>query len=296
MKKVKIGVEVIDEAAWIFMLRSFANQEHNALDAPLHVILRWVIEQISFGCWQPRFDEKGEAVTIVIGQEAADNTFDDPIHESAGAYGIKRFHAIQIAGLFARARESGVPPDWEGMVEMQRNTAVSNPPSASTAPNQIDAVHPANSWVNTEFFYALQLVEVLRKLHGRMFAFSAPPMRGVLPEPIAQQLAEATRAHFYGLNRSAVAMSRAILEAALRSRIDYDSLNRHQSSSPGKGELQSMIDLASKKGMLTPHEHDRAHKIRKLGNELMHEGLDPSDEKTAFALQAIRVVLQGLCT
>ena len=57
-----------------------------------------------------------------------------------------------------------------------------------------------------------------------------------------------------------------------------------------------MIDLARKRRMFTKMACDQAHDIRKLGNDVMHEGHEPSDVETWHALKKIRSILEELCT
>lgn len=297
MKYVTVGIEVEDDQAWIFQTRSFGRRPTAALESPLHVILQWVIEQLNFGCWEPRFDGNDEAVTLVLGKEAA-NSFDQPVLENAREYARRRHLAVNLAGLFAKAREAGASPEDAPMIDNARYSAVDHEPSPETIQEQIDAVHPANVWMNTEYYYALRFVHLLKKMREKMFVFSAPPIRGVLPEAISRLLAEATRGYLYGLNRSAVALCRTVLEAALQDRIDFEDLRRYQTRFPKKGELECLIDLGQEKHMFTKQAHRQAHEIRKFGNRVMHQGhgSEPNDNETWQTLQKIRFILEEVCT
>ena len=297
MKHVTIGFEMEDDEAWIFQTRSFGRRATYALESSLHLILQWSIEQLSFGCWEPRFDENDEAVTLVLGKEAA-NAFDQPVLEKAREYAGKRHFAVSLAGVFAEAREAGASPEDAPMIDNARCRAIDHEPSPETNPEQIDAVHPANVWINTEYYYALRFIHLLRTMREKMFVFSAPPIRRVLPESISRLLAEATRGYLYGLNRSAIALCRTVLEATLQDRIGFEDLRRYRSRFPEKGELECLIDLGQEKHMFTKQAHRHAHEIRKFGNRVMHQGQgsEPNDNETWQTLQKIRFILEEVCT
>jgi hypothetical protein len=107
-------------------------------------------------------------------------------------------------------------------------------------------------------------------------------------------MGEATRAYLFGLNRSCVSLCRALLEAALHERVDMTQLlqDRLQDRSrPKKGELESLINLGVR--TLGADALEKAHLIRKAGNDAMH-GKEPSDDDAWAVLLDTREILERL--
>ncbi|MCI0630583.1 MAG: DUF4145 domain-containing protein [Phycisphaerales bacterium] len=159
----------------------------------------------------------------------------------------------------------------------------------------------ANARMNTEYYYAVSLIGLLKRIHEKMFVFTAPSILGRLSQATCEALGEATRAFLYGLNRSAVALSRTTLEAALKERIDLADLAKYRSllakvRKKPKGELQALIDLAGQKRLFTNQARRQAHNIRILGNETLHptRGRDPTDDEAWRTLKDVRFVIEEL--
>ncbi len=121
MKKSTFKIEIEGDRAWFCLQRSFGKPP-DAKDSPLHVLLRWIVEQLCFGHWEPRFDENDHGITLLIGKEAT-LEFKEPVEQSAEEYARSRLEAVEIGGLFARCREMGVDPRNAGLVEQVRQRA-----------------------------------------------------------------------------------------------------------------------------------------------------------------------------
>ena len=94
--------------------------------------------------------------TIVLGQGAASAASAAEIAEEIQ----KRSLAVDVAGIFARARERGVEPENEEEYEK--------------------AMRLANEYgkMNTEFHYAYELVDILERISKKTFVFDAPAIVG----------------------------------------------------------------------------------------------------------------------
>ena len=126
-------------------------------DFRLYRALRWVVEQINFGQFQICDDGAGNIRSLVIGEEAAleDDTLDD-ITERLKT----RLHAVNIAGIFAQAREEGIEPKHVGFAEKVTKSA------------------GPGAFLNTEFYYAFELIDILKRIRERSFVLESPPHIG----------------------------------------------------------------------------------------------------------------------
>lgn len=270
LEKRTMHIDVEDDKAWIFDIRSCGKLP----DAPLHLVLRWVLQQLNFGMFQLEKDEAGDAVTLVLGKEAAPS-FPEPVVDTAAQFGQNRARALLSAGLFATAREVGIPPEYAAEAEQARATATEN------------------GYMNTEFHYAFQLIGLLERIREHTFVFSSPPINATVPDEVSRLLKETTRAYLFHLNRSCVALCRALLEAVLRDRIDRTELYQEISSTK-KGELECLINLSWQKGLLTAETAGRAHRIRQAGNKAVH-GPESSDDEAWNVLLDTRLIVEHLC-
>ena len=102
---------------------------------PLYSVLRWILNQLNMGCAE--FIGEGDnpsAHTVVLGQRAAYYSSAKEASEEAQ----KRSLAVNFAGIFAKARERGIEPEYEELVEKAVRLA-----------NE-------NAKMNTEFHYAFE--------------------------------------------------------------------------------------------------------------------------------------------
>ena len=81
--------------------------------------------------------------------------------------------------------------------------------------------------------------------------FSAPPIVGVAAPEVVALLREATRAYLFGQLRSCVSLCRALVEAALESRIGKNEIaEERRRTRLDKGTLECLIDIAGRRGIL----------------------------------------------
>jgi hypothetical protein len=268
-----VSIEVDDNGVWIFEVRSCGELP----DAPLDDVLRWALQQLHFGCWRLETDDKGKNVTLVLGKDAA-MVFPEPVVETAIEHKRRRDLALNFAGLFAQYREQGIEPAFEEMAETARVTA------------------SENAYMNTDFYYAFELAGILGRIRENTFLFRNLPLRGRLPEPVSRLMGEATRAYLFKLNRSCVSLCRALLEAALKERVDRTELLQamlQDRFGKKQGRLECLINLGMRS--LGRDVLEKAHRIRMAGNDAMHD-TEPSDDQAWAVLLDTREVLERLLT
>jgi hypothetical protein len=210
MKTGEFTVEIEHDTAWAYLTRSFPNPV-----VDLHALLEWILEQVCLGCWQPRLDDRDEVTTLVLGKEAA-IPIDELSPHTPEEYFRRCLMALHLNRLLAMKRESGAHLEDAGFMEEVRQRVEGNDPSLG------------NVRKITQFHCAFAMVTILKRVADKAFVFSAPAILGRMPTAVSEQLGEATRAFLYGLNRCAVVLTRATLEASLRSRIDSDLLARYR--------------------------------------------------------------------
>ena len=262
-------IEVEDDRAWLFDARSCGELP----DASLHSVVRWVLEQLHYGCWLVQRDENGDGVTLVLGKQAA-ISFPAPVPDTAIEHDHRRTLALSLARVFAQAREEGVEPQHVDLAEEARLSAT-------------DA-----AYMNTEFYYAFLLIDLLERIRSKSFVFSCPPIKGPLPPAVSRLLGEATRAYLFACNRSAVALCRALLEASLDAVVDPSKVLQERFNTK-KGELECLINIAMRDGLLTSGSGQQAHQIRKNGNTALH-GDGPSDNQCWATLLDMRHIVEEL--
>jgi hypothetical protein len=264
-----MSIVVSGDRAWLFEGRECGTLP----DAPVHAVLKWMLEQLHLGCWALEENDLGETTTLHLG-EAAAPSFAEPVVEIAIKHHQARLTALALSRIFADAREAGVEPEHLTMAEALRLTATDW------------------SYANTEFHYAFELVEVLARIREKTFVFSSPPIKGRFPTHVSALLREATRAYLFNLPRACVAACRAFLEAALSERVD-DVAVLQERSRTRKGELECLINVARAKGLLSAKMANAAHRVRRSGNEALH-GLAPNDEEAWECLLDVRHLVERL--
>jgi hypothetical protein len=243
---IKYRVEVIDEKVWCYVTPSCGDPA----DAPIHQILRWVLEQINFGNWRVTEDSSGRATSLTVGLAASAAADELSVNELADKVKT-RLRSVNYAGIFARAREEGISPAGSDLAERVRMTAT-------------DAAYG-----NTETHYAFELLDLLEHIRASTFVFDSPPIHGKVAPEVVGLLREATRAYLLGLERSCVCICRALLEEALRGRVKQTELLNERSTSK-RGELECFINVCERTGALDPRLAKQAHAIRKAGNLALH--------------------------
>jgi hypothetical protein len=270
MKHIRAQIEIDGDQAWTYTIRSC----DYIPDAPLHDMLRWVLEQLHTGSCRLEKDDTGDVVSVVFGKGAA-QTFPAPVWENAEQSFQQRYAAINIAGLFALAREGGIRPEDAGIAEKARVTATEN------------------AFMNTDFHYAFQLVKTLKRIHEKTFVFTTPPIAGRVGADVSRLLREATRAYLFGLNRACISMCRALIEGSLKERVPRQAV-RDEQYQFDKGPLQALIDVSAQRGVLDDTMRKVAHSIRQAGNEALHEK-EPTDERSWEVLLGTRALIEHAC-
>jgi len=269
-----MGIEIDGESVWMFETRSCGELP----STPLHSMLRWILEQLNFGCWRVATDSSGDGVSLILGKPEDDPWQNGRLSVSVDG-AIEAFNnrklAVNIAGLFAKAREEGIEPEYSDLTEQARMTAT-------------DA-----GYMNTEFHYAFELVDILQSIRANTFVFTSPPIKGIASPEVVTLLREATRAYLFRLRRSCVSLCRALVEAALRDRIESTKLLNERWQSK-KGELECLITLGKRHGILTTELCQRAHIIRRIGNKALH-GTEPTDTETWSVLLDTRALVEVVC-
>jgi hypothetical protein len=160
--------------------------------------LEWVLEQLNFGHFKKHQDSRGDVVSMTIGRAAALG----PASDDEALDGAKRrLFTVDVSGLMAKARESGIKPSHAELSKM--------------------VTQQSTDWRNrnTEFHYAFELTKVLARLNKKTFNLEAPPITGLAPASVVTYLGESTRCWLYGFHGASVALGRACLEEALKARL-----------------------------------------------------------------------------
>ncbi len=215
----------------------------------LHRVLRWILDQMNAGCVQFIGDGGAQpAHTVVIGKGAA---FYASAEEAAEEV-QKRLLAVNIAGVFATARERGVEPEHRELTEKVRRLS------------------DEGGAMNTDFHYAYQLVDILERISTKTFVFEAPPIVGWAERQTMDLLQEATRCYLFGLYRACVAVCRTALEDSLNQRVPPSSLMEERMQSGEPDGLKPLIDAAVRAGVLPKELRGMAHGIRQKANAVLH--------------------------
>jgi hypothetical protein len=255
---VKIGVEKTELGYWTYLQRSAGHLP----ETPLYQLLNWILEQLNLGNVEPDQDQRGDIVSLTLGRDVAERvqTIDE-----AGKGAKRRLQAVNFAGVLAQSRESGIQPEIAYVGKM--------------------ATQQATEWAhrNTEFHYAFELINVLARLNEKTFKLEAPPITGLAPLSVVSYLRESTRCSLYGFHGASVALSRACLEDALRSRLPANQ------GVPKSLEL--LIDAARRCDVLDDCMVQVAHTIRKVGNRFLH-GQNITETDSRSTLDAIRSIVE----
>jgi len=274
MREEKFGIEEVGESYWIYKQRS----PGDPVSGPLYSVLKWILEQLNLVNFEVDIDEDKEVVGITLGRDAIP-TF--PSEAAATKHAQSRFRAVNLAGVFAKAREEGVEPEFDGL-------------SKTVTLNANEGAYD-----NTEFYYAFELVKVLGRIRKKTFILSAPPIRGKVPEKLIWYLGEATRCFLYGLHRACIALCRACLEEALSVKVKETkegrvALSEYRKTHLKEGGLECLISVATNMGYL---EDDiwlkQAHKVRTRGNDILHRET-VKEENSNETLRALRGILEHL--
>jgi hypothetical protein len=208
--------------------------------------LKWVLKQLNDGLVHPCDGQPTSFLTL--GKTAPDAPLPEPL-----ASGLqKRRVAVSLAGAFAEARERGVEPKHAELSEHVR----------------FGADEPGH--INTEFHYAMQLLDLLPEVRRRSFELATLPVLGHASDELVDLLHEATRAHLMGLHTACVALCRAALERALVERVPHVDVMRQKQAWGRRGHLENLINAAHEAGLLDQSLTDFAHGLRTRSNDVLH--------------------------
>ena len=231
-------------------------------ETPLFQLLNWILEQLNFGNFESEEGENGDVVTLIIGKGGA-RPFESL--DKAAEAAQRRLLAVDISGVLAGCRESGITPKHAYISKL--------------------ATQRASGWFlrNTEFHYAFELTKVLARLNKKTFKLEAPPIAGLAPPSVVSYLKESTRCWLYGFHGACVSLCRACLEETLKAATPIPILNASQ--------LDLLIDEARQKQVLDDCLAEVAHSIRKKANKFLH-GHAIAEEESRETLDNIRSVVE----
>jgi hypothetical protein len=277
VKKQRMRVEPAANGFWCYY------GEHRSPgsfpETPFHETLIWLVQQISLGNFAIDQDEHGEELTVAIGKAVASPAASaKEAAERAGAQAI----GLSIAGLVAGAREKGYSPNlrpflnraWEEKTE-----------SASR---------------RMEMHYALEMARLLGRISKKLPKLEDLPLVERAPETVRAHIAEATRCYLLKLDRACIALCRACLEDTLRSILtpemqqDWRRLmaeNKRLSRNPN--QMQALIEVCAKHGVLNKDLQRHAHDVREAGNRVLHlaQLRDEQEDLAGQILKKTRIIL-----
>ncbi len=211
----------------------------------VHAVLKWIVKRLNDGLVEPH---DGQPTTLLkVGRDDA-----AALPEAIAEEIQKRRVAVSLAGAFAEARERGVEPKHVELSERVR----------------FRADEPGH--VNTEFHYAMQLLEILPAMPRRSFELATLPLLGHASEELVDLLHEATRAHLMGLHTACVAVCRAALERALAECVPPAFVAKQRELWPRRGRLENLINAAAAAKLLDQGLIDFAHGLRGRANDVLH--------------------------
>ena len=238
--------------------------------APLYSVLRWILDHINAGCSSFVGEGDGQpAHSVVLGQMASSeaSSAEEAIKEVT-----QRHLAVNFAGVLATARERGVEPEYADLVEKTKLLAT------------------VNAKMNTDFHYAYELVNILKRISHRTFVFDAPPIIGRADPQTMDLLQEATRCYLFGLHRACVTVCRTVMEDSLKQRVPRPSLLEEGMQSGKSGDLERLINAAVRARVLPPEFRKKAHDIRQLANDVLHKADRDVPDPWPFLLDTRTIV------
>ena len=250
--------------------------------------LRWMLQQLKFGHFRVEdVTENGEVLAVSIGRgigrgaAPAEETRDSIIENTR-----ERLQTLNLCGLFAQARESGISPEVSDLAEKIRSTAT-----------------PGGTVQHTEFHYAFELIRILKRIRERSFILDSPPILEKASPWAVSLLGEATRCCLFGFHRASISLCRACMERVLWEKVPKSALLREKwEFRTGKGPLELLVKAAHRLGLLDGPHRDWANEVRLRGNRMLHRkpGEEPekgprgSDEDAWEILFAARAVVSHL--
>ena len=273
---VKEGITLTEDGGIWTLVAGSAGPSEQWPEQDFCLALAWIVQQLHLGIFEVQEVEAGEVVSVLIGRGASLAFKDQPSQEvisSVNGLVERRTLSVQIAGLFAQARENGIEPKHEKIAE--------------AATEAIKA--KIGAAINTELHYAFQLVGILQRIRKRCLDLDSPPILGNAPLRVVNLLGEATRCHLYGFHQACVAICRACLENSLKKRVSKSEL-KHELQTQGHGELKCLVSAAFRLGLLDSSHQAKANVVRERGNAVLHSKRNPGEDSWDILQDTRRVV------
>jgi len=269
-KKIPFVVEPTDGGFWTY--DEGCRSAGRLPTTPFSAILRWIVRQIVYGHCVEHVDEAGDVIALTIGQLAPS---DLPSVEAAAEAAGKALLGLNIVRVLAEGREKGT--------------------SAKTCDAESSMWQKATPSAHRrlEFHYALLFCELLGRTSKKLKTLEMLPILESAPQSTRDYLAEATRCYLLKLDRACVALCRACLEETLKSVLTevMQQQLRDEISLRKKGEMQALIDVCARAGLLGSHKK-AAHDIREAGNQVLHlKQTAPDSGMAASVLKKTRTVI-----
>jgi hypothetical protein len=137
-----------------------------------------------------------------------------------------------------------------------------------------------------DYLYTTEMLNRIPKMVGRTLRFSSLVVSELPSTTTNLYLREATRCFVFGLWRGCMALCRSALEHGLRKQV-----TKKMGQAPSA--LTDLIKVATQLGLLDDAHATLAHRIRKIGNEVLHDE-DSGDSEALTALDSTRWVLLHL--
>jgi len=143
---------------------------------------------------------------------------------------------------------------------------------------------PGKVSVFVDELYCRNLLSLIPEIVDRTLRLRGVVLSNVPTGHLLTYMKEATRTYAMGFFVASVALSRSAVEAALRPHVA-----KHLGATVGADlDLRELIDRAP---MLDKPTRDLAHRVRRVGNDVIHKGKSVNAEDTLDVIEAARTVI-----
>jgi hypothetical protein len=272
---IRMGAEPCDGGYWSYYERS----PGRIPETPISDLLKWILQQVSLGHLEGVVDDKGDVISLTIGQEAPFGSDEASSIEEARRCAAQSQFSLNIAGLIAEAREHGTSTDSADLVKKCWDTA------SSSAHRRM------------EIHYSLVLCQLLARVSKKLPKLELLPIIDTAPPETRDYLAEATRCYLFKLDRACIALCRACLEDTLKSVLTTEmqnewrqemAVNKKNEGSPNP--MLALIAVCARHGVLGKYKND-ADYIRQKANAILHRTEAIKGDIAAQVLHKTRSIL-----
>lgn len=148
----------------------------------------------------------------------------------------------------------------------------------------LEGADPEKFSVWFDELYCRSLLALIPDLVSRTLRLRAISLNTVPKGHLLTYLKEASRTYAMGFFAASVALSRAAMEACLRPQVG----KYLGASAAAELDLLSLIDRAAIRDKVT---RDLAHKVRRVANDVLHEGMAVSGDEAFDVIEAARTVV-----